>query len=635
MRRFGMMAAVAGLLALSAGPSRADLYKCQNKLQIEGINLQKQMYGAVQKCADTIRQEKVKGTVSTLGDTLCSGAAGCLAKAAAKCEGYLAKVYDVTSAKPGKSFVNKFRADIEKLRQPSGTGAKTCEDADLAVFTGLQHLTSGGAALSIAPPTSSAPVDLQPVPADGKADVNGGGKFMTDWLLFAIESQTIKQLQNQTPDLLSLFADAASATVDVPAPPAKGNTSCSPLDPGEEATNVYRPNLCRFGVECKSATCSIDTAGICTVNATPPATACDTSNPHGACNMADSCIPTKSQVTLQSPTLDNIIPLGPLPIPIFGAFTQEVCRPGPSTGTCYNGGSPGGAPCMEDTDCPGSTAPCNMFPGLGAGAAFQAESNTLYLVGGPAKGLNAPQPPIPISPFDTLVSAVCVDIVSAEGWCDCSPGGLGVKNDATVCQDHIAATGISGTQDGCGALKSDAKQDGFFPGTQNGPYHVSVTGGSTPGDCIDLVTLQFKIITSASDMGLDGLPCTDDDTVAPTASFTVPLTSGDATATIKDALIQKSCCNNNPSQACMQDADCTSPGLCNAGVCGGPPIVNDFSLGPVSGGHPMNACAKYRGGSLSGLKMVSAATILNLKLELTPGNPQPFDGALNFELSCK
>jgi hypothetical protein len=598
-------------LVLSSSPSHAALDKCQKAIYGEGVKLQKFISTAVENCANAIRKEKVKGTVTTLG-TNCGPGAGCMPTATAYCEKQLAGVYDALNAKPGKSKVDAFRGALEKTRySPKIPPVKVCEDADLAVFSGMGHITSGTTtALPIGPPALAGPCTDSNL--DGKFDLNCGGKFTIDWLLFALENAVIKQIVAQTPDLLSLFADAIGQGDTLN--PKKFLTNCSPLDAGEEIDHVYQPNLCRFGVECRGATCQIDTAGTCSTSLT----ACDASAP--VCPPGESCIPTNSKVQLQSPTLDYFLNLGPLPIPVFGSLNQEVCRAGPVSGVCKTGSTPVGG-CLEDGDC--SSGPCSFFPGLGLGAAFGSEPNVLYLIGSAAKGIKAPQPPINVIPFSTLVDSVCVDVIQAEGWCDCS--GLGIHNDAEVCQDHIANDTV-GLTDECTALQSEAEQDSVFASALNGPLHVNISGSSVAGDCVDLVTLQFKIITTASDRGPDGIACTDDDYVAPTATFTVPLTTGTATAKIKDALDNAGTCSVTTATKCMRSADCPGVETCSTGA------YSDFQLGPVTGNG--TSCANYQAGNLSGLSLVSAATLLNLEIDAGFGT-QPVDGGLTFQLTCK
>jgi hypothetical protein len=619
--------ATAAILLLWQGTSFAALDKCQKRIQIEGAKLQKFIYTAVQKCADAIRKETVLGAAK--GGTDCGPGKACLANAVKLCEAQLAGVYDAANAKPGKSKIDLFRAAIEKARHPSGSGARECEDKDLAIFTGMGHLQSGSesgspsVALPLAPPRTTASTDSN---GDGKADSNSGGKFVTDFLIFAIENLAIKQAIQQTPDLIALVQQAVEANS---VNPAKKKANCAPLDTGESTTDAYTPNLCRFGLQCRTATCNIDSDGTCAIGGGP----CDASqnvnigmgspsNP--ACTSGGTCIPVHSKVTLDAPLLTFLG--APFDIPISGNLQTEICRPGPTGGVCQTGGGP----CEEDSDCTGANAPpCNFFPGQGLGAAFGAESNVLYLINSAAKGIRAPSPPIPGAPFNTLINSVCVEIVQSQGWCDCGLS-TGVRNSAEVCVDKDAMDTM-GANDECGAPKTEATPDSAFNHLDNGPIKINPSGTSTTGDCVDLVTLQFKLITSSADRGPDNLPCTDDDFVAPTATFTVPLTTGSATAKLYDVPSELGACSITTSTPCLIDANCPTGETCD----GTPTIDPVYTLGPVTGSKPMsNACARYNSGNLGGMALVSAAALAGLPLDLGSGEI-PLDGLLNFRLACK
>lgn len=653
MRRFGRVAvATAAILLLWQGTSFAALDKCQKRIQIEGAKLQKFIYTAVQKCADAIRKEQVLG--ATKGGTDCAPGMACLANAVKLCEAQLATVYDATNAKPGKSKIDLFRAAMEKARTPSGTGARECEDADLAIFSGMGHLQSGSElgtpsiALPLAPPRTAASIDSN---ADGKADSNSGSKFLTDFLIYSIENLAIKQAIQQTPDLITLVQSAVEAdvapqvcaggvnaglpcslNVDCPTstckPRAKKAASCSPLDAEESGGFAYTPNLCRFGLQCRTATCNINSKGTCAVGGAE----CDASqnvnigpgspsNP--SCTMGGTCVAQNSMVLLDAPLL--AFAGAPFTIPIAGSLQTEVCRPGPTAGVCQTGG---GA-CSEDDDCTGANSPpCNFFPGQGLGAAFGAENNAIYLINSAAKGITAPQPPIG-GIFASLINSVCVEIVQSQGWCDCGLA-TGVRNSAEVCVDKNAMD-TGGPNDECGAPQSEATPDEFFASLDNGPIKINPSGASTAGDCVDLVTLQFKLITDSADRGPDNIPCTDDDFVAPTATFTIPLTTGDATAKLYDVPSTLGFCVTNTTVPCTANGDCPLGDSCD----GNQVIEASYQLGPISGDKPMtNACARYNAGDLRELALVSAAALVSLPID--PGFGEiPVDGLLNFRLACE
>ncbi len=643
MRLFGRNArwmtalAVAGTLGMSAGPASASLDKCQKRIQGEGAKLQKFIYSAVTKCLDAIQKENVKGITTSLG-TKCDAGAGCMPTAASFCEKQLSVVYDAANAKPGKSKVDAFRKAIEKSRS---TGE--CADADLDIGTGLGHLLSGTASThAAAPPASGAACDTD---GDGVADPNCAGKFTVDYSLFALERATVNQILYQVPQALNLFQSAVTATATLPAG-SKLNTSCTNLPASLDATTeAYRPNLCRFGVECREHACSLD--------------------------------PVLSAATIEAAPVNAGLGQGPVSIVINGSLATSLCRPGPASGVCKMGGGS----CQTDEDCTGgSMPPCNLFPGMGEGAAFGTESNFLYIVGDAARTLRANEPPIATPPFNGLVAAACVSIARGEGWCSCNASA--VKSNVTVCQDHI--TGDNVTTDDCGGAISEGSADTLYPGTVNGPLTVTTSGTTLAGGCVDLLTIQASLLINASDKGPDGVACTDDDFVAPIATLQVPGTTGTSTASIMKAVYSNGSCVGgvNLGQNCIEDvncpgstcdgaqvlhggkrcaggaddglacdvaADCTLPGTCTLTVgrcvgggdankpctgapdCAvtGPPGACTFPPGfaqAILTGAGTN-CANYLSSNLSGLTFVGGAPLLN--------GPAPLgDATLNVKLKC-
>lgn len=547
MKRFATVVASAVAL-LIASSSDAAIDKCQKRIQGEGAKLQKFVYGALQKCADAIRKEVAAGAVK--GGTDCSSGKACLANAAAFCEKQLAGVYDAANAKPFKSKFDLFRAALEK-----SSAANECTDADFRLLEGMNHQLSGTVPLATAPPASGT-CDFN---SDGKADTNCRLKFVTDWLMFAIEDAAIKQLMAQTPDLMALLKEA----IDAPsANPAKPTTDCiNPADPG------YRPNLCRFGVQCYTA----------------------------VCNLANT-----SNATLNVPALSG----SPMNIGLVGSVATQVCRPGP-----------------------------NVTTQQGLGNEFGVNPNTLYLINSSARTIRASTIPFPLS---ALFSAVCVDVLSSEGWCDCS--GQNVDVDATVCQDRIGGCDASANPnclpgsaatDECGASSTTFVPDATFPASNSHSSEVRITpgGSSVAGDCVDFVTMQFKLLQSGQ-LGPDGIPCTDDDTVGPLASFTGPLTTGAVTVQLKD-LIQSAgqCINDSGTPPCLTNADCTNP-PCDTSAL----TIQDASA-TVTGAKPTNACAKYTGGNLNGLKFVTGLALADLAIG--PPLNTSLDGTLTVELVCQ
>jgi hypothetical protein len=600
------VAAVMGGSVLHATTAFAALDKCEKVIDNESAKLQKFLFTALQKCKDAVQKENVKGVTSTLG-TNCQPGGGCLANAAKLCELQLAKIFDLpTGAASTKSKASKFRAAIVKARTANGSGVRVCEDADITPNpadnnSALGHLISGAA--GYAPPKTG---DL--------------GKFMIDWMLFAIEKVVVKQQLFVVPNTLNLI----QAAVEAPAGPtnpsgvaAKKGTSCSTLNT-DPNTQEYRPNLCRFGVECKDYSCQLDTSGTC------PATgnsACDTTIP-STCNGGSSlCFPSKSFVEIASEGLQPLIGTDKLPVAALGGLNLEICRPGRSSGQCQTGG---GA-CETDADCTGANAPpCNLFPNQGAGAAFGVEPNFLYLINEPAKTLRANVPPVNVPPLPTFIAAACIDLVRSEGWCDCA--GAGVQKNFNLCIDHITSDNTH--FDDCGAKidAADDSADSTYPGTVNGPPVLTPSGASAAGDCVDLVTAQFKLITSASDFGPDGIPCTDDDYAAPTAAFTLPMTTGQASAQIMDSVAAAGKCSVGGSYACIEDANCSVANGGPGGTCTDP-APSILPLSDTQNG-AATTCAHYLAGNLSGFSIVGAISALNAQAPLG-------DLATAFKITCK
>ncbi len=547
MRKFLFMGALAlGVVWSSA--SFAAIDKCQKRIQGEGAKLQKFIYSAVQKCADAIRKEKAQAALKGVGLD-CGTGNKCLANAAIFCEKQLAGVYDAANLKPNKSKIELFRSTLEKS---SFTGE--CTDSDLRILEGMGHQLSGIVNLATAPPTSGT-CDFN---SDGKADTNCRLKFLTDWLIYAIEDSAIRQLQAQTPDLMALLKEA----IDAPSVnPSKPQTDCTnSSNPG------YRPNLCKFGPQCFAASCTLSTS---------------------------------SNANLQAAALTISGPIN-----LTGSVPVQICRPGP-------GGVP---PSVQ----------------RGLGEEFQAQNNILYLVGGAGNSVQAP-PPYP-NPLPLFVQAVCVSIVGQQGWCDCSGGGLGVNKDATVCHDRVGASNLSAggpfnqTTDECGVASASWVADSTFPANLHAPgLTITPSGSSTPGDCVDLVSLQFTLLTNAAEKGVDGVACTPDDTASPLATFTVPLTTGTVTAELKDGIVVAGSCTGGSNPPCLQDADCLpSSGTCDTSAMD----VQDFTT-PVTGSK--GTCSEYLAANLSNVRLVTGAALADLAIT---GFPVSLDGWLTIQLDC-
>ena len=563
MRRTVFCVAVATAALLASSTSFAAIDKCQKRIQGEGAKLQKFIYSAVQKCADAIRKEKALGALKQ--GTGCGSNQACLANAAAICEKLLADVYDAANLKPNKSKIELFRATLEK-----SSSTNECTDADLRILEGMGHQLSGNVTLATAPPTGSS-CDFN---GDGKADTDCRLTFLIDWLLYAIEDSVIRQLQAQTPDLFALLKEAIDATSSNPAKP---QTDCS-----NSASPGYRPNLCRFGVQCFTASCNLSAA---------------------------------SNATLQAPALSLNAPIS-----LQGALPVQVCRPGLPV-------SP-------------------QQPGLqlGLGSEFHAVNglnNALYLIGGGANSVRAPGPYPP--PLNFFVTDVCVSVVGQQGWCDCGSPNLGVAKDATVCHDRVGDQDLSPpsgptgqTTDECGVASSQWVPDSTFPASNSHAPSLTITpsssSSSTAGDCVNLVTLQFTLLTDVSQRGADGIGCTPDDTASPLASFTVPLTTGMVTTKLMDAIKTAGTCTGGQNPPCLRDADCAQT---NSGSCDPSTLDVQDVVTSVTGS--TGTCAEYMSGNLSNLKFVSGAALADLQVQINPppAPPSSLDGLLTVELDCQ
>jgi hypothetical protein len=635
MTQWGLAAAAVAMVLAPAG-ARADVTKCQKGIEVAVSGLQKAINTGLVGCQDAIRTEVAKGVL--LGITDCNTGGGCPANAAKICEAKLAPVYDAAGAKPGKSAVAKFRAAIAKLRvsgkcvnggasctanatcppSPPVVGKEpcsaTCTDEDLPATltqdgTALGHLVSGIG--GFAPPASG-----------------DAATFLTDFLLFAVESVTIKQQLASVPDMLALFQDAVSAKASPPntsGVSAKKGTSCSPAF--NSSTEAYYPNLCHFGVQCHEHSCQVDTTGNCPIDSStcdagdssgtcPDSSPCHFDNPL-ACGghpsncspnvCSGACTPTNSYLQIAQPP-----PGLNLPVALAGGLNMEICSPGPAQGVCKTGG----APCHNDLDC-GANKPCSLSPGAGEGFGFGAAPNFLYLINAPSKTVRAVIPNI----FSSLIAAACVGIVRSEGWCDCT--GQGVKKDFTLCSDNVltlcakhctggghqacssnadcSGAGTCGASktchdgvtacsqdstcpaatgnDACGVAIDPANPNDnkTYPGTLDGGTALAAGGASTAGDCVDLVSASFSFMTDASQLGPDGLPCTADDFAAPSAPFALPLTTGTATAELLDA----------PTAG-----GCVKSGHCSGGVKGPCTIGGPACSGTSSGTCTKDACVQ-------------------------------------------
>jgi hypothetical protein len=242
------------------------------------------------------------------------------------------------------------------------------------------------------------------------------------------------------------------------------------------------------------------------------------------------------------------------------------------------------------------------------------EPGIIYIAGGPARTL---------APVNAGVAWVCVDSQRGTGWCDCS--GHGLQLDTDFCQDRLVP-GAPATADACGADVNAGTADKNFSGTKLGLPVNSPSGSSAVGDCYDLSTIQFTIVPIGSE-GVDTIPCTPDDVATPSAPIPVPLTTGNASAQVKNAVSGPAPtygygkCQDS-STDCVETANCSSlPGV--AACTGVTTATLTLSIGPGNG----IACSNYQTGQLAGLKMVGAFP--------SGGGDQPIaDAITSFTIDC-
>jgi len=162
-------------------------------------------------------------------------------------------------------------------------------------------------------------------------------------------------------------------------------------------------------------------------------------------------------------------------------------------------------------------------------------SGEYAVLGTPAKG------------FDTVTvipgtAYACVRAFRTEGYIAC--GGTAPKVNYTICQDHMV-TDLGGglfadecettpppAGQFCAADTADAVHSGVING---GPCLQVTTAPAAPGDAFFLATTEIQVVL-ASELGPDGIACTDDDTPAtPATPNALPQTTGSASALVKDA----------------------------------------------------------------------------------------------------
>jgi hypothetical protein len=253
-----------------------------------------------------------------------------------------------------------------------------------------------------------------------------------------------------------------------------------------------------------------------------------------------------------------------------------------------------------------------------------------------------------VDPVILLGNTICVDIIRAQGFCDCM--GLGIPKNTAFCQDHNvnvgascigAPTGVNTVEgpclcaDGsgnpvgpeCGTaddpvcsndpnnpLLCGVTETGGFchAGTTNSPVFVLPSGGTANGDCLVLNTIQFKTLPPLPGIeGPDGVPCTMDDVRPPAGAASVPFTTGTASAAVLDAVDTPGGCTNAPNHLCIEDVNCnTNDPNTPTGTCVGA-IINPNQTVPALTGGGLADCADLEASQLGGVSFVGAFPALD------------------------
>jgi len=297
---------------------------------------------------------------------------------------------------------------------------------------------------------------------------------------------------------------------------------------------------------------------------------------------------------------------------------------------------------------------CSLTKG---GQGFGAQSGFEYIIGGAARTLD------PVNLGGGLI--VCVNVNRSEGWCDCT--GHGIALNTNFCQDRVVSGGV--TDDCPGGVAADATDDNQgFTGTKVGAVAIGTSGASAAGDCVNFFTTQFIIHQSPATYGPDTTPCTSDDTQAPQAPASVPLTTGTAVASVIDAVSALGTCTLDGATSCIEDVNCNacnvaktcgdplhtactkdsnctsvvgSDGFCKTrctldgstacttsaqcGTCAGP-LFTTLTVGPFTGSK--TSCKNYEASTLSGLQLVGA-------FPAAAGSAPIGDSCTGFHLKCQ
>jgi hypothetical protein len=304
----------------------------------------------------------------------------------------------------------------------------------------------------------------------------------------------------------------------------------------------------------------------------------------------------------------------------------------------------------------------------GFGYGLGNSGDGVFLVGEPAQA---------VAPLTVMGNTICVDQISAEGFCACGGDFIGLSKDVSACQDHLVGapnsdecpTGALASGGGveaacfCGTNSTDVSMvpcgDGFpacepgtvcgfthtgaacHPGTRNGAVHVALSGATAAGDCVVYNSMRLTTLQPGGDcnpsqsggindnpasFGPDCTPCTSDDLAQPSDVRTIPFTTGTASAMIKDAVQSYGVCTATSNHACIEHANCANTTNTDDLCDGRQVIFPTFTTNAVSGA-PVSSCRNLEDGTLTGLTLVGAAPLLD--------SPAIGDAVATFSLSCE
>jgi hypothetical protein len=333
-----------------------------------------------------------------------------------------------------------------------------------------------------------------------------------------------------------------------------------------------------------------------------------------SCNMELASAPLFSNLLMQAKDVAKCSGAGAATYPKFCGFkcacSERVCVLGDSvtstsetTLISYALGSVG----VPLTIGPDPLTVSSVLGMCEPGPDLALESGVVYIIAQQARTLG-------VIDFTDNVSGlyVCSDTLRSSGFCDCSAGGAGLK-DITDCMDRTIPSSCTGSSnDACGSPCSAKLADPNYPGTFNGLPNISATGATVPGDCVNMLTNQFTVLTGPgtggpATYGADGVPCTADDVGGLNSPTNVVLTTGVPTAKLFNYV-------DKTYGVCTDSSKCVN--VCGDGsacvgtnfVVGPAQKVGVSGKRPAAGSYPVatSVCGQYQQNHLKGLSLSGA-----------------------------